>query len=357
MKYIVFILVLLTTNSYSQLSIQDLASIKIGEATIDSKKDFEKMINATGDLRKNDHFSSVYRYDFEKAQFNNCENVNYEFLYANGILSDLKIEMEYMYPKKEFASSKFLQSLEALLSDFNEINSPFILQGKYSNLSFKKVTQKVNQIDSFFNLKDFRAKNIYDGTNVYFKKNNSDKFVRMDISIYPSYLSNNVGNNQKVIVLNMQLHLTTEKFQNYYEKFRYGSWPYINEKKTISLSNLNGVYHLPVNLNKVMSLDFILDLGASDVSITPDVFLVLYRAGTIDEPDFIGTETYKFADGSTAKSSVFNLKNIKIGDIELKNVRASISNNINSPLLLGQSALKKLPSYKIDNQNNKLIVE
>jgi len=93
------------------------------------------------------------------------------------------------------------------------------------------------------------------------------------------------------------------------------------------------------------------------VSLSPDVFLVLYRAGTISESDFIGTETYKFADGSTAKSNVFNLKSLKIGDFELKDVRASISNNISSPLLLGQSALKKLPSYRIDNQNNKLVID
>ncbi len=76
----------------------------------------------------------------------------------------------------------------------------------------------------------------------------------------------------------------------------------------------NGVYKLPVNLNGVMTLNFTLDLGASDISLSPDVFLVLYRAGTINELDFIGTETYKFADGSTAKSNVFNLKTVKIED-------------------------------------------
>jgi predicted aspartyl protease len=51
------------------------------------------------------------------------------------------------------------------------------------------------------------------------------------------------------------------------------------------------------------------------------------------------------------------LKSLKIGNIEIKNVRTSISDNIESPLLLGQSALKKLPSYRIDNKNCIMIIE
>jgi len=117
------------------------------------------------------------------------------------------------------------------------------------------------------------------------------------------------------------------------------------------------VYNLPVKLNDNLTLNFILDLGASDVSISPDVLLVLLKTGSISESDFIGEETYQFADGSTAKSKVFNLKSLKIGDIEINNVRASVSGSVNSPLLLGQSALKKLGKYQIDNNNSVLIIE
>ena len=72
---------------------------------------------------------------------------------------------------------------------------------------------------------------------------------------------------------------------------------------------------------------------------------------------YVITQTYKFADGSSAKSNVVNLRNLMIGDIKLENVRASISNSINAPLLLGQSALKQLGKYSIDNLNKQLVIE
>jgi aspartyl protease family protein len=130
-----------------------------------------------------------------------------------------------------------------------------------------------------------------------------------------------------------------------------------DQKKVIKLKDDNGIYKLPVKINDSFTLDFVLDLGASDVSLSPDVFSVLYKAGKIEESDFIGTQTYKFADGSTAKSNVVNLKSLMIGDIKLENVRASISNSISAPLLLGQSALKQLGKYSIDNVNKQLVIE
>jgi aspartyl protease family protein len=157
------------------------------------------------------------------------------------------------------------------------------------------------------------------------------------------------------------LELTSEQLQdlkNKEEEMEVHSYKSLNEKTApIKLKFQNGVYLVPVNLNNTLSIDFVLDLGASDVSISPDIFLVLYRAGTISESDFIGSQSYQFADGTIAKSSVFNIKSIQIGDREIKNIRASISNSLDAPLLLGQSALKKLDSYRIDNFQKVLIIE
>ena len=49
-----------------------------------------------------------------------------------------------------------------------------------------------------------------------------------------------------------------------------------------------------------------------------------------------------------AKSERFIIRNLKIGDFEIKDVEASISNSIEAPLLLGQSALSKLEKIQID---------
>lgn len=56
----------------------------------------------------------------------------------------------------------------------------------------------------------------------------------------------------------------------------------------IALAQANGVYRVPVVINGVLPLQFVLDSGAADVSIPADVFLTLLRTGTIDNNDYIG---------------------------------------------------------------------
>ena len=129
-------------------------------------------------------------------------------------------------------------------------------------------------------------------------------------------------------------------------------------ENTINLKTQGGVYLLKAKLNGILdNQEFIFDTGASDVTITPDVFLVLYRSGTIKDSDFIGSGTYKLADGSYVKSSRFILSEMKIGDIVLNDIEVSISNSIQAPMLFGQSAISKLGKYKIDFKEGLLILE
>jgi len=120
--------------------------------------------------------------------------------------------------------------------------------------------------------------------------------------------------------------------------------------------NYGGTYEVPVILNGVLKIDFILDSGASDISISPDVALTLLKTGTVRQSDFIGTQKYSFADGTTATSKVFYLREVEIGGFVMKNVKASISNSINAPMLLGQSLLQQLGSITIDNDRSVLII-
>jgi hypothetical protein len=48
---------------------------------------------------------------------------------------------------------------------------------------------------------------------------------------------------------------------------------------------------VPVLTNRVIFLKFVIDSGASDVSIPVDVVATLLRTGTLQESDFIGTQT------------------------------------------------------------------
>jgi clan AA aspartic protease (TIGR02281 family) len=117
----------------------------------------------------------------------------------------------------------------------------------------------------------------------------------------------------------------------------------------IPLQNNAGVYVVPVRINGVITLDFIVDSGASDVVIPADVAMTLARAGTISEADFIGKNEYVLADGSTLKSARFILHELKVGDMTISNVTASISSATAPHPLLGQSFLSKLGSWSIDN--------
>ncbi len=113
-----------------------------------------------------------------------------------------------------------------------------------------------------------------------------------------------------------------------------------------------GTYEVPVTINGVLKISFILDSGASDVSISPDVALTLIKTGTVKESDFIGTQSYSFADGSHATSKVFIIHEIKIGNKIITNVKASISNSIDAPMLLGQTVLQRFGKFTVDNTNH-----
>lgn len=131
----------------------------------------------------------------------------------------------------------------------------------------------------------------------------------------------------------------------------------IINSNSIPMTKIGGVYEIPVLLNGVLKLNFIFDAGASDVSISPDVALTLIRTGTVTDKDFLGTETYRFADGSKAKSKVFIIKEIQLGSRKINNIKASISNSINAPLLLGQSALNKFGKVIIDYNKGVIVFQ
>src|SRR5713101_3200871 len=132
-------------------------------------------------------------------------------------------------------------------------------------------------------------------------------------------------------------------------------FPYILLAEDIPLIKKGGVYELPVEVNGVITLNFILDTGASEVNIPADVALTLYRTGTIRDADFLPGQTYRLADGSQVNSSRFVLRSLKVGQRRISNVAASIG-NISSSLLLGQSFLEKLGVWGIDSQKQVLTI-
>ena len=117
-----------------------------------------------------------------------------------------------------------------------------------------------------------------------------------------------------------------------------------------------GTFTVPVLVNGVISLSFMLDSGASDVSIPADVVLTLMRTGTLKDSDFIGTQNYRLADGSIVPSKTFRIHTLTIGNQIIENVVGSMT-GVEGSLLLGQSFLSRFQSWSIDNARQVLVLE
>jgi clan AA aspartic protease (TIGR02281 family) len=121
------------------------------------------------------------------------------------------------------------------------------------------------------------------------------------------------------------------------------------------LKREGGVLILPVQVNNTITLNFMIDSGASDVVIPLDVFSTLSRAGTITSKDMLDSQTYELADGSRHKARRFRIRSLKIGNLELHDVVGSVAPT-GGTLLLGQSFLSHLRSWSIDNRHDLLVV-
>ena len=123
----------------------------------------------------------------------------------------------------------------------------------------------------------------------------------------------------------------------------------------VPLEKWGGTYEVQVEING-LALDFIIDSGATDVSVPLDVFSTLRRKGTIQDADIIGEQTYKAWDGSTQKTFTFTIRSLKVGNIVVENVRGGVA-PLQGSLLLGQSFLERFKSWSIDNTKHVLLLE
>lgn len=121
---------------------------------------------------------------------------------------------------------------------------------------------------------------------------------------------------------------------------------------TIKLNkSSSGTYYIPCLVNG-LKMNFIFDTGASDVSISLTEALFMIKNGYLKESDIKGTQNYSIANGDIVEGTIIIIRELEFGGIKLRNVRASISHEMQAPLLLGQSALSELGKIQIDYRNN-----
>jgi len=146
--------------------------------------------------------------------------------------------------------------------------------------------------------------------------------------------------------INIKQHTTTMNTQS----TRYSS------TNIVKMEKQNGVYQIPVNINGV-PMYFIFDTGASMISISSTEAIFLYKQDKLTSEDILGKSNFIDANGNVSEGTIIVLRQVKIGNKILKNVEASVVNNLGAPLLIGQSALEKFGKISIDYGKNEILFE
>lgn len=116
---------------------------------------------------------------------------------------------------------------------------------------------------------------------------------------------------------------------------------------TVNMEKRGNVYYIPGKVNG-LPLQFIFDTGASNVYISLTEALFMMKNGYLLENDFGDNAYTQVADGSFVENTEVTLREIDIAGIKLHNIKAYVSNTLNSPLLFGQSAIQKLGPIQLE---------
>lgn len=127
-----------------------------------------------------------------------------------------------------------------------------------------------------------------------------------------------------------------------------------DSEAVVPFRNEDGVKYVRVSVNGV-EFDMIFDTGSSVTLISVAEANYLYQKGKLTQDDFLGAIPVQIADGSVVENMVVNLKDVVIdGQIYCPDVQATVSSNINAPLLLGNEILDRVAAITIDNETETL---
>lgn len=142
-----------------------------------------------------------------------------------------------------------------------------------------------------------------------------------------------------------QTEIPEEKDESVYEQ----------KSEEIPFTKEGGVCKVKCSINN-LPLHFIFDTGAADVSMSSVEATFMLKNDYLSTTDIMGKQNYMTADGNISEGTIINLRDVKLGTLHLKDVKASVVRNQSAPLLLGQSVLSKLGKIEIDNSNKVLRV-
>ena len=117
-----------------------------------------------------------------------------------------------------------------------------------------------------------------------------------------------------------------------------------------------GTFEIPCEVNG-LPLQMLFDTGASSVTLSSVEANFMLKNDYLSAKDLGGKEYYRIADGGVTEGTLVTLREVKIGDFVLKNVKASVVTSQKAPLLLGQSVMERFGTITIDNISGKLVIK
>jgi clan AA aspartic protease (TIGR02281 family) len=410
--FLFFPLFILSNYSYSQLKYNDIENINL----LSKKKDFNAVINFlkykgyviesfNENVDYNDYVIiaeiKANLKSLEDDKFYNKDNIQIQFLEYN---DEYKVEIRsHKYYYKPYISSDFLSikrdalrswgslgwtqvliqnpslweknnkstfdSIPIILRNIDQdtsnsmksLTKSFILgwpneiiqfgeSSFYPNYELKKIKLSDYYFDFFNdrNLNKVTARNLNPdfGEIMYYSLDfDSKKFKERDNDI--NKIISNVYDSILFYQSNLNINLNSIILKNKNEdKDKFVEIPLLQRGKT---------YYVKI---KVGDRDYIyvVDSGASATSINQESVYYLEKNNTLNIQNRLSDSKYQLADGTIVIMKRVVIPEFKISNLVIKDIEATIVQN-NKPLLLGKSFFDKFKSWKIDNKNNKLILE
>jgi len=99
-----------------------------------------------------------------------------------------------------------------------------------------------------------------------------------------------------------------------------------------------------------LPLYFVFDTGCADVTISSVEANFMLKSGYLNETDFMGKQNYVTATGEIHEGTIINLREVRVGDVVLRDVKASVVRSQSAPLLLGQTVFRRFGTLEVDNK-------
>ncbi|ESU21377.1 hypothetical protein FCR2A7T_05500 [Flavobacterium cauense R2A-7] len=313
----------------------------------------------------------------------------------NGIAQELTIDETMNYINSKIGNVSRVLSLkpggELMLTEYvadfwfdranltsDEIDNR-IKNQNYKMLLFKTTTFSIDDID-FYN-KGFIKQSLSTGADFYTQifcssgnagcihqttydkygqRISSDNTSELDISFHSKDTNDKIFNSLRYLISLAKEDIKYQKFDN--DPFANKNFKNSNnvisansKSNKIQLTSANGVYKIWVEISGIRK-SFVLDTGASEISISQSVEKELISKNLLQKTDYLEPALYRIADGSIVICRRAKLKQVKVGNITIKNVITSVSIS-ETPLLLGRNFLDNFQKWSIDNKSKILTLE